>query len=493
MTNHPTWSEALRLWRAALRGECELTGLDEWCRPEIVDGLGIEKEHGRPVRLQVFVADGWPLGSIPAHVDLADGRVLLRPVRAPRLRLQCANIETVSKFEFGQPFRGTLAALATDRYDAGVAYGVTAGHVLGGSMRAAFADPVCIEVAAANLRLDRAYLAEWTTPLACGLRRFDIDAGIVRVAPTDVRRLFQACPELLAADTTLIPPKQGDKLSVLLADGSNLSGTAGVPCVETKLLADLENLDGSLTSVEIRIGQLQSCRLDKPSQSGDSGAGLRDSQGNLVGIHCAFFDDAEPGSANAAFTRIADVVARFEIEPITKRSLTDPATPRTRPRPALSSATERPPLLPAAPKPTTPEGREEAVDTLARTLWAEARGEGKEGMEAVACVVMNRVKDPGWWGNTVVSVCRMNQQFSCWNPGTASRRALLAVTTADPSFSQATTIAECVVLDAKNFKPDFQDFTKGARHYHTRDSHPGWSRGKTPCFVLGRHVFFNNI
>lgn len=489
MTN-PTWSEALRLWRAALRGECEASCYGEWCRPEVVDGLGIELERGRPTRLQVFVADGWSLGSIPDHVELADGRVLLRPVRAPRLRLQCATIKTVS--DFGQPFRGTLGALATDRYDAGVAYGVTAGHVLGGSMRAAFADPVSIEVAAANLRLDRAYLAEWTTPLACGLRRFEIDAGIVRLEPSDVRRLVQACPKLLPADIGNTP-QQGDGLKVLLADGSELLGTAGVPCVETKLFADVENLDGSRTTVEIRIGQLQSCRLDKPSQSGDSGAGLRDSRGNLVGIHCAFFDDAEPGSANAAFTRIADVVARFEIEPITGRSLANPAMARARPRPALASATERPSLLPAAPQPTTPEGRAEAVKTLAQTLWAEARGEGKEGMEAVACVVMNRVKDGGWWGNTVVSVCRMNQQFSCWNPGTASRRALLAVTTADPSFSQAMTIAERAVLDPRNFKPDFQDFTKGARHYHTRDSHPGWSRGKTPCFVLGRHVFFNNI
>lgn len=151
VTTTPTWSEALRLWRAALRGECEASCFGEWCRPEVVDGLGIELERGRPTRLQIFVADGWSLGSIPDHVELADGGVLLRPVRAPRLRLQCATIKTVS--DFGQPFRGTLGALATDPYDAGVAYGVTAGHVLGGSMRAALAYPVSIEVAAANLRL----------------------------------------------------------------------------------------------------------------------------------------------------------------------------------------------------------------------------------------------------------------------------------------------------------------------------------------------------
>ena len=32
------------------------------------------------------------------------------------------------------------------------------------------------------------------------------------------------------------------------------------------------------------------------------------------------------------------------------------------------------------------------LQILARTLFGEARGEGDEGIEAVACVVMNRFK-----------------------------------------------------------------------------------------------------
>ena len=32
---------------------------------------------------------------------------------------------------------------------------------------------------------------------------------------------------------------------------------------------------------------------------------------------------------------------------------------------------------------------------LAKTLWGEARGEGKKGMQAVANVVMNRVQKGG--------------------------------------------------------------------------------------------------
>ncbi len=61
------------------------------------------------------------------------------------------------------------------------------------------------------------------------------------------------------------------------------------------------------------------------------------------------------------------------------------------------------------------------ADVLARTLWGEARSEGHVGMEAVASVVLNRVKvarDHGgkyWWGANIVQVCQKPYQFSCWN------------------------------------------------------------------------------
>ena len=36
------------------------------------------------------------------------------------------------------------------------------------------------------------------------------------------------------------------------------------------------------------------------------------------------------------------------------------------------------------------------VDILARTLYGEARGEGIDGIEAVACGIMNRFKARKW-------------------------------------------------------------------------------------------------
>ena len=40
---------------------------------------------------------------------------------------------------------------------------------------------------------------------------------------------------------------------------------------------------------------------------------------------------------------------------------------------------------------------ENDLQILARTLFGEARGEGDEGLEAVACVIMNRFKANKWY------------------------------------------------------------------------------------------------
>lgn len=132
--------------------------------------------------------------------------------------------------------------------------------------------------------------------------------------------------------------------------------------------------------------------------------------------------------------------------------------------------------------------KHEDIDVLARTLWGEARGEGAQGMRAVACVVMNRVKAPGWWGRDVQGVCRKPFQFSCWNSNDPNREKLLAVTEDDGHFALARLIAEQAI------RGEVADFTGGATHYFAKGATiPFWARGMKPCAVIGRHLFFNNI
>ena len=49
---------------------------------------------------------------------------------------------------------------------------------------------------------------------------------------------------------------------------------------------------------------------------------------------------------------------------------------------------------------------------LALIIWREARGESTVGKIAVAHSVMNRVKNPKWWGSSVMEVIFKNFQYS---------------------------------------------------------------------------------
>lgn len=133
-----------------------------------------------------------------------------------------------------------------------------------------------------------------------------------------------------------------------------------------------------------------------------------------------------------------------------------------------------------------------AVDVLARTLWGEARGEGTQGMEAVASVVLNRVavameKGGYWWGNDIISVCQKPYQFSCWNRSDANYRKLQALTEKDIHFATALRIARRAVADV------LPDATNDATHYHANSILPDWANGQTPTTVIGHHIFYKLI
>ena len=148
-------------------------------------------------------------------------------------------------------------------------------------------------------------------------------------------------------------------------------------------------------------------------------------------------------------------------------------------------------LSPADEKDAQEFMREMEIDVLARTLYGEASGETKQGIEAVAHVILNRVtqaeKSGGkfWWGNDIVSVCQTPYQFSCWNPGDPNRQKLMAVTADNKKFATCLRIARRAVYSQLG-----ADITNGANHYHTTAVSPKWSVDKTPIAQFGTHVFF---
>ena len=136
--------------------------------------------------------------------------------------------------------------------------------------------------------------------------------------------------------------------------------------------------------------------------------------------------------------------------------------------------------------------RKRAVDVLARTIYGEARGETVRGKEAVACVVMNRVKRAKarggyWWGSTVEQVCRKPWQFSCWNENDPNLKKIEEIEPGHRVFDT------CLRIARRAISGSIEDMTNGATHYHTHHASPPWSKGRPACAEIGRHLFYNDI
>ena len=126
---------------------------------------------------------------------------------------------------------------------------------------------------------------------------------------------------------------------------------------------------------------------------------------------------------------------------------------------------------------------EPQTDYLARTLYGEARGEGYRGMQAVANVIMNRVKKGGWYGASVKDVVLKPYQFSCWNVTDPNREKIINATPAQ--LSTALEIAK------KAINGELPDITGGATHYYANSiSAPYWASSMKKTATIGNHIFY---
>src|ERR1700688_24001 len=57
------------------------------------------------------------------------------------------------------------------------------------------------------------------------------------------------------------------------------------------------------------------------------------------------------------------------------------------------------------------------TELLSLCEWREADDQGDDGMRGVGHVVVNRVKNPGWWGVSIPTVILKPWQFSSFNHG----------------------------------------------------------------------------
>jgi N-acetylmuramoyl-L-alanine amidase len=118
---------------------------------------------------------------------------------------------------------------------------------------------------------------------------------------------------------------------------------------------------------------------------------------------------------------------------------------------------------------------------IALTILGEARGEGKEGMHAVACVIQQRAKNRKM---KLVDVCLQKKQFSIWNGvrGISKLHYLLK----SPSAIYAKELASEM---AKGKKLN-QSKTKNADHYHAANVNPSWANINKKTVKIGNHIFY---
>lgn len=112
---------------------------------------------------------------------------------------------------------------------------------------------------------------------------------------------------------------------------------------------------------------------------------------------------------------------------------------------------------------------------MLKNIYHEARGEGIEGMQAVALVTLNRAKQQD---KTVCDVVYAKKQFS-WTNTSAGRNKPLTSNTADASAVAVQAMAGTI-----------EDITGGATHYHTKTVSPVWRKALNRVAVINNHIFY---
>ena len=140
-------------------------------------------------------------------------------------------------------------------------------------------------------------------------------------------------------------------------------------------------------------------------------------------------------------------------------------------------------LLPAMPTVAGAADSEEGeVSCLAQTLYWEAKTEGRNGMVAVAWVILNRMRDSEY-PRSVCGVVKQGRekpgcQFSYWCDGKPDT----------PKPDEAWALAQAVAKEMLSSPPP--DPTGGAVFYHAVETRAPWSTSRVRTTRIGRHVYY---
>ena len=133
----------------------------------------------------------------------------------------------------------------------------------------------------------------------------------------------------------------------------------------------------------------------------------------------------------------------------------------------------------------------QSSNIIARTLYAEARNDGKVGMEAVASVIYNRAK-----GNkdNFTKACLKPKQFSCWNKFTKEEADPKNFKIKIPNSVNKNKKNEALWKEAMQIVADmlngtFKPTTTANMYFNPQKCSPKWANELTDVKMIGSHKF----
>ncbi|MDK8872095.1 cell wall hydrolase [Paracoccus sp. SSJ] len=116
------------------------------------------------------------------------------------------------------------------------------------------------------------------------------------------------------------------------------------------------------------------------------------------------------------------------------------------------------------------------LQCLSEALYFEARGEGVQGQQAVAEVILNRVDHPRF-PKTVCGVVNQRGQFT-YNKSARIREK--------GTYARVQKVAMAALAGAP------RTLTNGATYFHTRAVRPSWSKRFERTTRIGSHIFYRS-
>lgn len=124
-----------------------------------------------------------------------------------------------------------------------------------------------------------------------------------------------------------------------------------------------------------------------------------------------------------------------------------------------------------------------AVEVVAITLWHEARGEGYDGIVAVASVIYNRAAAMNTppLPEDFLRVCLKKKQFSCFNNGV---KPAIIKTATDRKIWRV-----CVGISRQMVAGVFTPTHQYCYYYAHSKCKPKWAEKAKESMVVGNHTF----